>query len=126
MFWDFGQPKTFVSRQKFFVSRKSFLYPEKKVLYPEKIFHRKKRHPYSSIVLTIQLQLFVSELFKDIQDENLMIFIAGQCCYSEQLLPVYLPHWMCVGSIFILSSILDLNLEVNIRARDRQYSSCFL
>ena len=27
-------------------------------------------------------------------------FIAGQCFHSEQLLPRYLPHWMCVQSGF--------------------------
>ena len=27
-------------------------------------------------------------------------FIARQCCDSEQILPIYLPYWMCVQSAF--------------------------
>ena len=48
----------------------------------------------------IQEQLFISELFKDIQDTILLILIAGQCCDSEQILPIHLPCWMCVQSSF--------------------------
>ena len=39
MFWDFGQPKTFVSRKKDFVSgKKAFFYLEKNFLYPKEKF----------------------------------------------------------------------------------------
>ena len=50
----------------------------------------------SNIVLMIQEQLFISELFKDIQDAISLILLSGQCCDSERILPSYLPHWMCV------------------------------
>ena len=40
--------------------------------------------------------VFISELFKDIQDAILLIL----CCDSEQILPRYLPYWMCVQSSF--------------------------
>ena len=50
-------------------------------------------------------------------------FIEGQCCDSERILPKIFTL-LDVRSIFILSSTLNWYLEVRIRARDRQYSSC--
>ena len=32
--------------------------------------------------------------------QSYLSFIAGQCCDSEQILPIYLPYWMCVQSSF--------------------------
>ena len=34
-------------------------------------------------------------------------FIQGQCCYSEQLLPAYLPYWMCAQSAFYHQQWID-------------------
>ena len=48
-------------------------------------------------------------------------FITGQYCDSDQILPIHLP--------FNLHSIINsglIYLEVKIRAKDRQYSSCLL
>ena len=73
----------------------------------------------------IQEQLFVSELFKDIQDAILLILHYKTTSLfratSSSIITI-----LDVRSIFILSSTLDKNLELKIRARDRQYSSCLL
>ena len=52
-------------------------------------------------------------------------FITGQCCDSEQLLPTYLPHWMCVQSSFYHQLWIN-TWRSGIQARDRQYSFCLL
>ena len=49
--------------------------------------------------LMIQEQLFISELFKDIQDAILLILhYRTMCGNSERILPSYLPCWMCIQS----------------------------
>ena len=76
----------------------------------------------SSTVLMIQEQLFISELFKDIQELILhyrtMLLLRAT---SSSIFTI-----LDVRSIFILSSTMDRYLEVKIRATDRQYSSCLL
>ena len=52
-------------------------------------------------------------------------FITRQCCYSEQLLPACLPYWMCVQSSFYHQLWIN-TWRSKIRARNKQYSSCFL
>ena len=52
-------------------------------------------------------------------------FIAGQCCDSERILPIYLQYWMCVQSSFYHQLWIN-TWRSKIRARDRQYSSCLL
>ena len=54
----------------------------------------------SSAVLMIQEQLFIFELFKDIQDAILLILHCRTMMFFEQVLPAYLPYWMCVQSSF--------------------------
>ena len=73
----------------------------------------------------LQEQLFISELFKDIQDAislilhyRTMLLFRGT---SSNILTI-----LDVRSICILSSTLDQYLEVKVRARDRQYFSCLL
>ena len=69
--------------------------------------------------------MFISELFKDIQDAISLIIHCRTIFWfrptSSSIFTI-----LDVRSIFILSSTLDEYLEVKIRARDRQYSSCLL
>ena len=62
--------------------------------------HEEERKEDSSIVLMFSEQLFLFELFKDIQVAILLIFHYRTMLYSEQLLPVYFPYWMCVQSAY--------------------------
>ena len=48
----------------------------------------------------IHEQLFISELFKDIQDAILFIFHNRTMWLFRATLPAYLPYWMCVQSSF--------------------------
>ena len=54
----------------------------------------------SSTVLMLQELLFISELFRDIQDAILLIFHYQDNDYSEQLLPVHKSCRMCVQFAF--------------------------
>ena len=54
----------------------------------------------TSIVLIHPEQLSISELLKVIQDAISLIYYTGQCCYSEQLLPIHLSCRMCNQNTF--------------------------
>ena len=79
----------------------------------------------TSTVLMLQEQLFISELFKDIQVAILLILH-----YKTMLLfratSSSIFTILDVRSICILSSVLDKYLEVKVRANDWKYSSCLL
>ena len=78
----------------------------------------------SSAALLIQEWLFISDLFKDIQDAILLILHwRTMLWFRANSFQKYLPYWMCVQPSFYHQLWID-NLEVRIRARDRQYSSC--
>ena len=51
--------------------------------------------------------------------------LQDQCCYSEQLLPAYLPCWMCVQFAFYHQLWIN-TMEVKVRARDRHSSSLLI
>ena len=69
----------------------------------------------SSTVPMIQEQLFISELFKDIQDAILLIFHYRTMLFFRAT----------SSSTFTMSDVLSICilLEVKVRAKDRQYSS---
>ena len=79
----------------------------------------------SSTVLMIQEQLFISELFRKFRTQSYWSFITGQCCDSEQFLPIYLPYWMCFQSSFYHQLWIN-TWRSKFSTRDRQYSSCLL
>ena len=67
--------------------------------------------------------MFISELFRDIWDSILLILHYRTLLFFRAT--SFSTYTMLdVRSICILSSTLDSYLEVKVRARDRQYSSC--
>ena len=87
---------------------------------------RRSKKGDSSTVLMIQGQLFFPSSSRTFRTQSYWSFITGQCCGSEQILPIHLPFCMCVQSSFCHQLWTNTRRSKLEQETDRQYSSRLL